>query len=106
MDGYQVKLKLSDLKATVKSDKALKALIEKELTALAEKLYLHPKFVLTMTDEIFDKVRTETAKFRDADMGINQEPYPRAACNNLSVQITPPVKGKVGIHEWNSIVTV
>jgi hypothetical protein len=106
MDGYQIKLSLVDLKATLKSDKALKALIEKELVALAEKLYISPKITLLMVDEVFEKARTETSKFKDADMGLGVDPYPRAACNNLSIQITPPTKGKVGVHEWNSIVCV
>lgn len=102
MEGAQLKFDLTKLRATINDDGELRNIITAELKNLAERYDMDVKYVADFSDEVFDKVRAETRKFRSD----RKEPYPLPHVNNLSVQIVMPVLGKVGVTEWNSAVRV
>lgn len=101
MDGPQVKFDLKDLQATKHDDNGLKSLIHKELVELAFRHDLKVSFVADLADEVFDKIREQTAKFR-----TGRDPYPPSHVNMLAVQIVLPSVGKVGVTEWATRVVV
>lgn len=102
MDGAQVKVSVQDLRNTLQDDAALKVLVEKQLAELAAFSDLELAFLLPLAPDIVDKIREQTKRFSQA----RANPYPPASVNNLSVQVTLPTKGRVGVTEWNSKIEV
>ncbi len=101
MEGAQVKLPLVDLhKALAEGSKAVKALVKKGMEEMAERHELDAGDVLPLLDDVVAKVQEETAKFNP------KMPYPPLVTNNMSIQIVLPVKGKVGVVEFNQVVVV
>lgn len=102
MNGAQAKFAVEDLRNTRYDDAALKVLIEKQLVELASFDDLELSYLLPLAPEIFDVVRKETDKFSSD----RKRPYPPVDKNNLSVQVTLPTKGRVGVVEYNTRITV
>ncbi len=105
MEGAQVKLPLLPLGGALREKELgdpapLKALVEKGLVEMAQRHQIEAKFVLHLLDDVVDKVVEESRKW-NAKVG-----YPPRTCNNLSISIEMPAKGKVGVVEYNQTVNV
>lgn len=100
MEGPQVKLNLAKLRDAMGSDKSLKTLVKKALEEMAERHQVEAKLVLTLVDEVVEKIKDDSQKWSA------KAPYPPNYANNMSIQIELPKIGRAGVVEYNVIVDV
>jgi hypothetical protein len=103
MEGPQVKIGLLELNAALKSeecDKLIRNLVKKGLQDMAERHQIPVLITAPLVSEVFDKVKEETLRFNP------KMPFPPVTANNMSIQVVLPVRGAVGICEYNSRVEV
>ncbi len=102
MEGAQVKIPLLALRKALqsKSGKELKELVKVGLEDLATCHQILPEVVAHLLDDVIDKIREESLRFNP------RLPFPPAHANNMSIQVEMPTRGKVGVVEYNSQISV
>lgn len=101
MEGPQVKIDLGKLRRALLNGDDVKVLCACGIVEMAERYQVDIVLALTqLLDDVVKKVREESIRF---DPKI---PYPNAASNNMSIQVTLPAKSKIGNHEYNTILAI
>lgn len=97
MDGPHIRLTMNEVRELAGKDKQLEKLIKTKLDALAAFYYLPEGFMHHLAEDVMTKIKEEAIKIRGG-----RDPYPQVIYNGLSVQVTMPTAGKIGVASWDS----